>query len=55
MKMHWISKTLGASEILQKQFADCVSSHHFWSLMLKGDLYLAPVKNPQVSDIQIHF
>ncbi|KAH7351238.1 S-adenosyl-L-methionine-dependent methyltransferase [Rhexocercosporidium sp. MPI-PUGE-AT-0058] len=22
-------------------------SHHFWSLMLKGDLYLAPVNNPQ--------
>lgn len=24
-------------------------SHQFWSLMLKGELYRAPVKTPQVS------
>ena len=24
-------------------------SHHFWTLLLKGELHLAPVQNPHVS------
>ncbi|CAL3968540.1 unnamed protein product [Diplocarpon coronariae] len=28
-------------------------SHHFWSLLLKGELYLAPVISPQVSGVGI--
>ena len=42
---HW-----GPNDDLAQEQQDI--SHHMWSLMLRGELYIAPVENPHVSKIQ---